>query len=73
MTEDVEQAASLLADGEPDLIVFHCTAVSTLDPAMGENVCRRITTATGRPASKLPGRKREAPEGSSWAEGGFTG
>ena len=51
MTEDVEQAASLLADGEPDLIVFHCTAVSTLDPAMGESICRRIETATGRPAT----------------------
>ncbi len=51
MTEDVEQAASLVGDMEPDLIVFHCTAVSTLDPAMGESIRRRIETATGRPAT----------------------
>ena len=51
MTEDVEHAAGLLADSEPDLIVFHCTAVSTLDPAMGESIRRRIEKATGRPAT----------------------
>ena len=47
MTEDVEQAASLVSDGEPDLIVFHCTAVSTLDPSIGESIRRRIEAATG--------------------------
>lgn len=51
MTEDVEHAASLLADADPDLIVFHCTAVSTLDPTMGERLRHRIEGATGRPAT----------------------
>lgn len=51
MAEDVEHAASLVGDTGPDLIVFHCTAVSTLDPAMGESIRRRIEAATGMPAT----------------------
>jgi maleate isomerase len=49
MTEKVEEGASLLADAV-DLVVFHCTAVSTFDPAMEGNLKRRIEQATGKPS-----------------------
>lgn len=51
MTEKVEEGASLLADAGADLIVFHCTGVSTFDPMMEVNLKRRIETATGKPAT----------------------
>ncbi len=47
MAATAEAGASLLADVQPDLIVFHCTAVSTMDPALGEDVVARIEAATG--------------------------
>jgi maleate isomerase len=47
MVENVEDAALLLADVRPDLIVFHCTAVSTWNPEMDANICRRIGHVTG--------------------------
>ncbi|WP_321794890.1 hypothetical protein [Caballeronia sp. J97] len=47
MTAQLEPAAILLRDTRPDLIVFHCTAVSTWDPAMDETLCTRIQHATG--------------------------
>jgi len=50
MTEKVEEAAELLADAGADLIVFHCTAVSTFDVHMEASLKRRITDATGKPA-----------------------
>lgn len=51
MTEKVEEAALLLKDAAMDLIVFHCTGVSTLDPTMGDRLVARITEATGIPAT----------------------
>jgi maleate isomerase len=51
MTEKVEEAAALIADCNPDLIVFHCTAVSTFDPSMEGRLKARIETATGKPAT----------------------
>jgi maleate isomerase len=50
MIEKVEEAAELLADADVGLIAFHCTGVTTLDPQMPENLKRRITNATGKPA-----------------------
>lgn len=47
MTGEVEPAAMLLRDVKPDLIVFHCTAVSTWDPPMDGTLCTRIQNATG--------------------------
>ncbi|MGH7042472.1 MAG: maleate cis-trans isomerase family protein [Acetobacteraceae bacterium] len=47
MMEGVESAAQLLADAEVDLIVFHCTAVTTFSPASGTAIRRRIEAATG--------------------------
>lgn len=49
-TEKVEEAAALLADNAPDLIAFHCTAVSTYDADLEESLKRRIAKAAGRPA-----------------------
>ncbi|WP_310684729.1 maleate cis-trans isomerase family protein [Burkholderia multivorans] len=51
MTEGVEHAAALLADTEPSLIVFHCTAVSTWDPAMDSSLCQRISVSTATQAT----------------------
>ena len=51
MTEKIEEASSLLADAAVDLIVFNCTAVSTFDPRMGEQLSVRITDASGCPAT----------------------
>lgn len=50
MTEKVEEAAQLVADAGADLIVFHCTAVSTYDAEMEVSLRRRIETATGKPS-----------------------
>lgn len=51
MTEKIEEASSLLADAEVDLIVFNCTAVSTFDPSMGEKISTRIYDASGCPST----------------------
>jgi len=51
MTEKVEDAAELMGDAGVDLVVFHCTAVSTFDPAMEGRLIERIEQASGRPAT----------------------
>lgn len=51
MTEKVEEGAALVADAGADLIVFHCTAVSTFDAQMEIGLKRRIEAATGKPAT----------------------
>jgi maleate isomerase len=51
MTERIDEAAALLADARVDLILFHCTAVSTWDTAMADSLPKRITDATGLPAT----------------------
>ncbi|CAG9263208.1 maleate cis-trans isomerase family protein [Paraburkholderia caribensis] len=51
MAEGVEHAAALLADTEPSLIVFHCTAVSTSDVSMDNRLCERIGTSTATRAT----------------------
>jgi maleate isomerase len=50
MTAKVEEGAALLADAGVDLIAFNCTAVSTFDEAMAENIRVRISAASGVPA-----------------------
>ncbi len=50
MLTDLDNAASLLGHAEPDLIAFHCTAVSTFAPHLAGEIRDRITAATGRPA-----------------------
>lgn len=49
-TDRIEEAAALLADNSPDLIAFHCTAVSTYDEGLEESLKRRIASASGLPA-----------------------
>lgn len=51
MADRVEDGASLLADACADLILFHCTAVSTWDAEMDRTLPERITKATGVPAT----------------------
>jgi maleate isomerase len=51
MVEHVEDAAELVDDVEPDLIVFHCTAVSTFSSTLEASILERMRTATGRPVT----------------------
>lgn len=48
MIDHLEAAATLLADAAVEVIVFHCTAVSTFAPDMAEGIRRRIEKATGK-------------------------
>lgn len=50
MLDGLEGAARLLADAGVATIVFHCTAVSTFAPHLGDEIRRRITGASGVPA-----------------------
>lgn len=50
MTEALEPAAQLLRDAKPDLVGFHCTAVSTFAPESADGIRRRIEEASGLPA-----------------------
>jgi maleate isomerase len=51
MADRVEDGAGLLADACVDLILFHCTAVTTWDAEMDRALPQRITAATGLPAT----------------------
>lgn len=51
MTEKVEEGSALLADAGVDLIVFHCTAVSTFDVNMEASLKARIEKTTCKPAT----------------------
>jgi maleate isomerase len=51
MIDDAEKAAALLVGARVGLIVFHCTAASTVDPDAGSRAARRIHEATGIPAT----------------------
>jgi maleate isomerase len=51
MVKEVDQCAQLLADADPQRILFHCTAASTISVDMGPKICRRITDLTGIPAT----------------------
>jgi len=48
MIDHLEAASRLLADAMVDVIVFHCTAVSTFAPDMADGIRRRIEAATGK-------------------------
>ena len=51
MTERMDEGAALLADACVDLILFHCTAVTTWDAEMDRTLPERITRTTGLPAT----------------------
>ena len=48
MLDQLEAAATLLADAEVGVVVFHCTAVSTFAPDMAVGIRDRIARATGK-------------------------
>lgn len=48
MLDQLEAAAGLLADAAVEVIVFHCTAVSTFAPDMAEAIRERIEKSTGK-------------------------
>ena len=48
MLDDLETASGLLADAGVEVIVFHCTAVSTFAPDMAEGIRERIEKVTGK-------------------------
>ncbi len=50
MLTDLDGAATLVGHAEPDVIAFHCTAVSTFAPHLAGEIRSRIAAATGRPA-----------------------
>jgi maleate isomerase len=47
MMDHLEAASKLLADAKVDVIVFHCTAVSTFAPDLAQGIRERIENATG--------------------------
>lgn len=51
MAAQAEEGAKLLADTKPGIIVFHCTAVSTMDPELEKSILSNITKATGIPST----------------------
>ena len=51
MTEGVEEAVSLVADARVDLILFHCTAVSTFSQALEKDVLARMRRSSGVPVT----------------------
>ena len=51
MTERVEEAAELAADAGADLLVFHCTAVSTFSVALEQAIKQRVAKASGKPVT----------------------
>lgn len=50
MSDGAESAALLLGAAPIGIIVFHCTAVSTSDPAMGDQLVARIEKAANKKA-----------------------
>ncbi|WP_433036699.1 maleate cis-trans isomerase family protein [Actinomycetospora sp. CA-053990] len=50
MADGVDAAAELLADAHPDLVLFHCTAVTTIAPELEERLRTTMERRTGVPA-----------------------
>lgn len=51
MTERVEDAAALAADSQADLVLFHCTAVSTFSVDLEQSIKARVARSSGRPTA----------------------
>lgn len=47
MTERVEDAAELVADSQANLVLFHCTAVSTFSTELEASILERVRKASG--------------------------
>jgi maleate cis-trans isomerase len=50
MVDGLDSAAGLLADAEVDLLVFHCTAVTTYTPSLGTAIREKMRATTGIPS-----------------------
>ena len=46
MLDQLEQASALLADAGVDVIVFHCTAVSTFAPDLASEISQRVQSTS---------------------------
>jgi maleate isomerase len=46
MLDQLEQASALLADAGVDVIVFHCTAVSTFAPDLASEISQRVLSSS---------------------------
>ena len=51
MTERIEEAAQLVADASVDLVVFHCTGVTTYSTKLEASILERARKATGKPTT----------------------
>lgn len=51
MLDDLAPATGLLTDARVDLLVFHCTAVTTYSPALGATIAAQMTEMSGIPAT----------------------
>jgi maleate isomerase len=51
MLDHLEDATSLLADAQPDRIIFHCTAVSTHSPEVAREITDRMAAVTAIPVT----------------------
>ncbi|MGW3623994.1 maleate cis-trans isomerase family protein [Streptomyces sp. NPDC000880] len=50
MLAGLDTAVQLLADARPDLLVFHCTAVTTASAGAGTEIAERMRRLTGIPS-----------------------
>ena len=51
MAEGVETAAELVSDAGANLLLFHCTAVSTYSESLEKSIIARMALATGKPVT----------------------
>jgi maleate isomerase len=51
MVEGIDDATAMLADVHPDLILFHCTAVSTYSAELEADIRARIARVSGLPCT----------------------
>jgi maleate cis-trans isomerase len=50
MLDGLEDASGLLTDAQVDLLVFHCTAVTTFSPSLSATVGERMRSLSGIPS-----------------------
>ena len=51
VAEGVEGATALVTDAGADLVLFHCTAVSTYSKSLEESIKQRIARVSGKPVA----------------------
>ena len=63
MTEEVERAAELLTHARVALLAFHCTAASTLEPGLIDDIKERIERVSGARATTTGPRRARCAAG----------